>query len=59
MSNLAFSNLGTQLYQLYQSGEYAQALDLATREASRFPTQAWRVVYWRICMASLLGETTA
>jgi hypothetical protein len=59
MSNLTFSGLETQLYQLYQSGEYAQALDVATREASRFPTQAWRVIYWRICMASLLGETAA
>jgi predicted esterase len=58
MSNLTFGDLETQLYQLYQGGEYAQALDLATREASRFPTEAWRVTYWRICMASLLGETT-
>jgi predicted esterase len=58
MSNLTFSHLETQLYQLYQGGEYAQALDLATRAASRFPTQAWRVIYWRICVASLLGETT-
>ena len=57
MSNLTFSDLETQLYQLYQSGEYAQALDLATREASRFPTEAWRVTYWRICMASLMNET--
>jgi predicted esterase len=57
MSNLTFSDLETQLYQLYQSGEYAQALDLATRAASRFPTEAWTVYNWRICMASLLGET--
>ncbi len=57
MSNLTFSDLRTQMFQLYQKGEYAQALDLVTREASRFPTEALRIYYWRICMASLLGET--
>jgi len=56
MNDLTFSDLERQLYQLYQNGEYAQALDLATREASRFPTEAWLVTYWRICLASLLGE---
>jgi hypothetical protein len=45
MNDLTFSDLETQLYQLYQEGEYARALDLATREASRFPTEAWLVYY--------------
>jgi predicted esterase len=57
MNNLTFSDLERQLYQLYQSREYAQALDLATRAASRFPTEAWTVYNWRICMASLINET--
>ena len=57
MNNLTFSDLRAQLFQLYQSGEYAQALDLATRAASRFPTEALRIYYWRICMASLIKET--
>jgi len=57
MNDLTFSDLQTQLMQLYQNGEYAQALDLVTREASRFPTEALRIDYWRICMTSLLGET--
>ena len=56
MNDLTFADLERQLYQLYQNGEYAQALDLVAREASRFPTEAWRVAYWRICLASLLGE---
>ncbi len=56
MNDLTFSDLERQLYQLYQNSEYAQALDLVAREASRFPTEAWRVAYWRICLASLLGE---
>jgi predicted esterase len=56
MNDLTFSDLERQLHQLYQNSEYAQALDLVAREASRFPTEAWRVAYWRICLASLLGE---
>ena len=58
MSNLTFSDLQVQLFQLYQKGEYGQALDLVTHEASRFPAEAWKVAYWRICMTSLLDETT-
>jgi predicted esterase len=57
MKDLAFSDLETQLYQLYQSGEYAQALDLVTRAANQFPTEGVRTYYWRVCMASLLDET--
>jgi predicted esterase len=56
MNDLTFADLERQLYQLYQNSKYAQALDLATREASRFPTEAWLVAYWRICLASLVGE---
>lgn len=57
MNDLTFSDLETQLFQLYQNGEYARALDLVTREAGRFPTEARLVCYWRICMASLINET--
>jgi predicted esterase len=57
MKDHIFSDLEKQLYQLYQNGEYAQALDLATRAASRFPAEALRTCYWRVCMASLLDET--
>ncbi|MFB0536792.1 MAG: alpha/beta hydrolase [Anaerolineae bacterium] len=56
MNNLTFGDLHTQLYRLYQKGEYEQALDLATRAASRFPTEGLRTYYWRICMASLINE---
>jgi predicted esterase len=57
MNNLTFSDVETQLYQLYQNREYAQALDLATRAANQFPTEGVVTYNWRICMASLLGET--
>jgi predicted esterase len=57
MNNLTFSDVETQLYQLYQNREYAQALDLATCAANQFPTEGVVTYNWRICMASLLGET--
>jgi predicted esterase len=57
VSDLTFSQLLTQAAQFYQSGEYAQALDLITREAGRFPTEARRTYCWRVCMASLINET--
>jgi pimeloyl-ACP methyl ester carboxylesterase len=56
MDNLTFSQLLTQAAQFYQSGEYAEALDLITREAGRFPTEARRTYFWRVCMASLINE---
>jgi predicted esterase len=55
--DLTFSELLTQAAQFYQSGEYAEALDLITREAGRFPTEARRTFFWRVCLASLINET--
>jgi predicted esterase len=57
VSDLTFSQLLTQAAQLYQGGEYAEALNLITREAGRFPTEARRTYFWRVCMASLINET--
>lgn len=57
MDNLTFSELLTHAAQLYQRGEYAEAFDLITREADRFPAEMRRIYYWRICMASLINET--
>ena len=57
MNDLTFSDVQTQLFQLYQGGEYTKALDLATRAASQFPAEGVRTYYWRVCMASLVSET--
>ncbi|MHB8089554.1 MAG: alpha/beta hydrolase [Anaerolineaceae bacterium] len=44
-----------RFHQLAQSGSYAEALDLATRESHRFPEHAQKVVYaWRFTMACRL-----
>lgn len=46
-----------QFDQLAQSGAYAQALDLVTRNAHYFPDYAQKVVYaWRITMACRLND---
>ena len=57
MNNLTFSELETQLFQLYQGKEYTKALDLATRAASQFPAEATSIYLWRFGLASLLKET--
>jgi predicted esterase len=46
-----------QFHYLVQSGDYAEALDLITREASAFSEPAQKVVYyWRMAMACRLNE---
>jgi predicted esterase len=49
--------LFTEAFDLYQQKEYAEALDLLTREGSRFPDRDARIQFWRACMASRMGET--
>jgi dienelactone hydrolase len=57
MSNLTFSELSKQTYQLYKEEKYAQAFDLVTREFPRFPEQAHRLYFWQACLVSLLNQT--
>ena len=46
-----------QFDHLYQAGSFAEALDLATREAHIFPEHAQKVVYfWRINCAGKLND---
>lgn len=46
-----------QFHQLFQDGAFAQALDLATREAHIFPEYSQKVIYaWRMTCACLLGD---
>lgn len=58
MNDLTFDGLLNRARQLYQEGEYAQALDLLSREASRFPAKAQTLYFWRICLASRMRLTT-
>ena len=56
MTDLSFNGLLSQAYQLYQAGQYLQALDLVAQEAGRFPDQAQQAYLWRICLASRTGK---
>jgi predicted esterase len=51
-----FDTLLSQTYQLYQAGEYVQALDMITREGRAFPERAQTWYYWRICLATRDGQ---
>jgi len=52
-----FADLSAQMFRLYLDGQYAEAYDLVTREAPRFPERAPRLYYWRVCLASVKGDT--
>jgi len=58
MSNLSRMEEVEQQYDhLYQTGAYAEALELVTREAHIFPEYAQKVVYsWRMNCAALLKD---
>jgi len=44
------------IIRLYQQSEYALALDIATRQHSRFPDQAPLIYHVRACLASCLND---
>lgn len=58
MSNLPKINeIEQQFHHLAQAGEYAEALELVTREAHLFPAYSQKVVYsWRMTMALRLNN---
>ncbi len=57
-SDQPFTDLQELLLDLYQRGEYEQALDLLGREVDHFPLQMQRLYYWQICLAALVGNKT-
>ncbi len=51
-----FDALSEQLVQHFQAQQYAEALDLITREAPRFPADRPWADYWRMCAAARVGN---
>jgi dienelactone hydrolase len=51
-----FDALNDQLGQLFRGQQYAQALELITREGDRFPDNRARVDYWRLCAAARVDD---
>jgi predicted esterase len=55
MSELDFSKTRAEITALYNRKDYAEALDLLTREAARYPQQG--VMYnWKMCLAARVGK---
>jgi predicted esterase len=57
MEQLTFQEVTEQLVQLYNQGKFAEADQMIHRNADRFPEQAARMTYWRMCLLSLDGHT--
>ena len=56
MSFPTFKSLDEQLTQFFQNKQYAEALDLITREGPRFPSDRMLADYWRMCAAARVGN---
>jgi dienelactone hydrolase len=57
MSEPTAGTIEQEFHKLYGAGAYAEAYQLATREAWRFSASSQPIVYnWRFCTASLMGE---
>ncbi len=56
MEPTTFQELQRQIQEHYQSGDYAAALELATRETNQYPEYAHLLYYWRSAMAARLGD---
>jgi dienelactone hydrolase len=56
MSFPTFDSLNEQLTQFFQNKQYAEALDLITREGPRFPADRMMADYWRMCAAARVGN---
>lgn len=59
MGERTFRELEAEMFRLYGAQEYSQAWALVEREAPRFPDQAWRTTFWRMCLAARSDDTPA
>lgn len=56
MSFPTFISLNKQLTKFFQNKQYAEALDLITREGPHFPANRMMADYWRMCAATRVGN---
>jgi predicted esterase len=57
LDQMTFQELTDELMRLYPEGKYAEALEVVERNEDRFPEQAARTTFWRMCLLSLCGQT--
>lgn len=50
---MTFQELTDELMRLYSQGKYAESLEVVEQNADRFPVQAARTTFWRMCLLSL------
>ena len=53
---MTFQELTDELIRLYSQGKYAEALKVVEQNADRFPVQAARTTFWRMCLLSMSGR---
>ena len=56
MSDDKFQELSRRMFTLYHEQDYSKAYEEITREVEDFPEWAGRMHFWRICLATRMGE---
>jgi dienelactone hydrolase len=56
MNGLTFPEIRDTAFRLYEQKAYAEALELMTQAAQRFPEEASAIYYWRMCLTARLND---
>jgi poly(3-hydroxybutyrate) depolymerase len=56
MEQITFQEVTEQVVLLYNQGKFAEAEQMIHQHVDRFPEQAARTTYWRMCLLSLDGR---
>lgn len=56
MVQITFQQLRDEMVRLYLEGKYAESLEIVERNADRFPEQATRTIFWKMCLFSLCNR---
>ncbi|HEY3365808.1 MAG TPA: hypothetical protein VGK74_12195 [Symbiobacteriaceae bacterium] len=54
---MTFSELQTEMLQVYRAGEFAAALALVDRKGPNYPEEASTIALWRVCLTAVQGQT--
>lgn len=53
---MTFNELTDRLMDLYTGGKYVEGLEMIERNSDRFPEQAARTTFWKMCLLGLCGR---
>lgn len=54
---MTFLQLSVEMTRLYSEGKYAEALAIVEQHEGRFPEQAARIIFWKLCLLSMSART--